>query len=109
MDSLIEITDGATYYDQISAVENAIVMFSADWCPDCLFVKHFIKDLVAQNKKYTWFYVDRDKLLDICIDNEILGIPSFIAYNNGNQIGTFISKDRKNQAQIQEFIDKLEG
>jgi hypothetical protein len=37
----------------------------------------------------------------------VFGIPSFVAFHNGEEIGRFVNKDRKTQEQIQEFINSL--
>ncbi|MDD8056320.1 MAG: thiol reductase thioredoxin, partial [Thomasclavelia ramosa] len=37
----------------------------------------------------------------------ILGIPSFVAYNDKEESGRFVSKLRKTKEEIQAFIDTL--
>lgn len=56
---------------------------------------------------FTFIYVDRDEFIDVCAANDVFGIPSFIAYDNGKELGRFVSKDRKTQEQIEEFIQSL--
>ena len=55
-----------------------------------------------------FIYVDRDQYLDICIQHEVLGIPSFIAYKNGEEKGRFVSKLRKTKHEIDEFLGGLQ-
>lgn len=102
MDKLIEITS----LEQYEAVtkERAIVLFTANWCPDCVFIKPFMGDLVDENPSFTFYVVNRDNFIDLCKDLDILGIPSFIGYNNGGEASRFVSKLRKTKAEIQEFI-----
>ncbi len=107
MKTIIEITSAREYNDLIAKTPKSIVLFSAEWCGDCLFLKQFLNQLVSENQDYQWYYVDRDKLLDICLENGIMGIPSFIAYSQGNKIGTFISKQRKTKEEVQKFINSL--
>lgn len=107
MKTIIEIEKNDDYYKLIDTTPKAIVLFSAQWCGDCLYLKQFLDQLVLENQDYQWFYVDRDKLLDICLENGIMGIPSFIAYSQGKQIGTFISKQRKTKQEVQQFINSL--
>ncbi|NLY80617.1 MAG: thiol reductase thioredoxin, partial [Lysinibacillus sp.] len=33
--------------------------------------------------------------------------PSFLTYHNGNEVGRFVSRDRKTQEEIEAFIDGL--
>lgn len=84
-----------------------IVMFTANWCPDCTFIKPFMPEIEKNNSEYTFYSVDRDELLDMCIDLEITGIPSFIAFADGKEIGRYVNKFRKTKEQIQEFIEGM--
>jgi len=40
-------------------------------------------------------------------DLDIFGIPSFIAYENGIEIGRFVSKLRKTKNEIESFLDTM--
>lgn len=106
MNNLTEILTIEEYNRVIN--DQVIMVFSTTWCPDCHFLKTFIDELVNDNPKWKFYYVDRDKLIDLCIDLEILGIPSFIAYKNGTEVSRFVNKFRKTKEQIQTFIDEIE-
>lgn len=84
-----------------------VVLFSADWCIDCVFIKPFIDEVAEEFNQFTWTYVDRDKFMDICTEQGVMGIPSFIAYENGNRIGDFISTKRKTREEIETFLKSL--
>lgn len=47
-------------------------------------------------------------MVDLCIDLDIMGIPSFIAYKDGLEVSRFVNKLRKTQSDIQAFIDAIE-
>ncbi|SDN03704.1 thioredoxin family protein [Sediminibacillus halophilus] len=87
--------------------EKAIFMFSADWCPDCRVIEPILPEIEAEYKEYTFIYVDRDKFIDLCAELDIFGIPSFLAFDQGEEIGRFVSKDRKTKEEIETFIEKL--
>lgn len=84
-----------------------IFLFSADWCPDCRFIEPFLPEVIQKYNEYTFVYVDRDKFLDLCSELNVFGIPSFIAYEKGRELGRFVSKDRKTQEEIEQFIEGL--
>ncbi len=105
MDKLIEITSLEQF--EKACLEKSIFMFTANWCPDCVFVKPFIGEIVENNPEFTFYQVNRDNFIDLCKDKEIMGIPSFIAYDGGNEIGRFVSKFRKSKEEIQEFVNSL--
>jgi thiol-disulfide isomerase/thioredoxin len=94
-------------YKQVIRGENTILMFSADWCPDCRVIEPILPQLEEENSKYTFYYVDRDEFIDLCAVLNVFGIPSFVAFHNGEEIGRFVNKDRKTQEQIQDFINSL--
>ncbi|UII55224.1 thioredoxin family protein [Cytobacillus spongiae] len=84
-----------------------IFMFSADWCPDCRVIDPVLPEIEAKFNEYVFIYVDRDNYIDLCMDMDIFGIPSFVAFEDGKELGRFVSKDRKTQEQIEEFITGL--
>lgn len=84
-----------------------IVMFTADWCPDCHFIDPFMPEIEAENPGYQFVTVDRDNFMDLAVEYEVMGIPSFIAFKEGQEIGRFVSKLRKTKEQINSFISEL--
>lgn len=72
-----------------------MMVFSTTWCPDCHFLKTFIDELVTENPDWKFYYIDRDQMVDLCIDLEIMGIPSFIAYKEGKEVARLVNKLRK--------------
>lgn len=93
--------------EQFETIKNsgkAIFVFSADWCPDCRFIEPFMPEVEAEFTDFTFTLVDRDQFIDLCIELDVFGIPSFIAFNNGEETGRFVSKDRKTQQEIEAFL-----
>lgn len=84
-----------------------ILFFSATWCPDCAFIKPEMPAIVDEYPEYTFLAVDRDENIDLAGDLNIMGIPSFVAYDNGKEIGRLVNKDRKTRKEVEEFIDSL--
>ena len=84
-----------------------IFLFSANWCGDCRFIEPFMPEVEEKFNDYTFVHIDRDKFIDTCIELDVFGIPSFIAFENGKELGRFVSKDRKTQEEIEHFIQSL--
>ncbi|MCP3741110.1 thioredoxin family protein [Rossellomorea sp. BNER] len=84
-----------------------IFMFSADWCPDCRIIEPILPEIEEKYSEYTLVYVDRDKFIDLCIELDVFGIPSFLAFEDGEELGRFVSKERKTKEEIEKFIDSL--
>ncbi|WP_301108695.1 thioredoxin family protein [Sporosarcina sp.] len=94
-------------FDVLKKQERAIFLFSADWCPDCKVIEPFLPELETKFAEYEFIYVDRDEFIDLCSQLDIFGIPSFIAYSEGRELGRFVSKNRKTKEEIEEFINSL--
>ncbi|MCM3442738.1 thioredoxin family protein [Metabacillus halosaccharovorans] len=94
-------------YKKITQEEKVILMFSADWCPDCRVIEPILPEIEQENSEFTFYYVDRDEYIDLCAELNVFGIPSFVAFHEGKEVGRFVNKDRKSKEQIQEFIDSI--
>ncbi|MEH7387263.1 thioredoxin family protein [Bacillus sp. JJ1521] len=94
-------------YQEIIQNGKNILMFSADWCPDCRFIDPFLPEIESSYADFTFYYVDRDEFIDLCSTLNVFGIPSFVAYENGKEMGRFVSKDRKTKEEIEKFIQGL--
>lgn len=84
-----------------------IFMFSADWCPDCRVIEPILPEIEEKYHQYTFIYVDRDQFIDLCSELDIFGIPSFLAFEGGKELGRLVSKDRKTKEEIESFIESL--
>ncbi|AZP05021.1 thioredoxin family protein [Jeotgalibaca ciconiae] len=87
--------------------ERVVFMFTTTWCGDCTFIKPFIPEIEKNFPEFTFIEVDRDQHLDFAEELSIMGIPSFVAYHNNDIVGRFISKDRKTQEQIEDFLKEV--
>ncbi|MFJ7753457.1 thioredoxin family protein [Peribacillus muralis] len=94
-------------YDALKNEGKHIFLFSATWCGDCRIIEPIMPEIEKKYPHFTFIHVDRDEFIDVCAANDVFGIPSFIAYDNGKELGRYVSKDRKTQEQIEEFIQSL--
>lgn len=84
-----------------------MLFFSAGWCSDCNFIKPHMPAIEAEYSDFQFISVDRDENIDLAVELNVFGIPSFIAYEDGKEIGRFVNKDRKTKEQVEQFIDGL--
>lgn len=94
-------------FEQLRDQGKTIFMFSAGWCPDCRVIEPILPEIEAKYNEYTFVHIDRDNYIDLCQQLDVFGIPSFIAFENGKELGRFVSKDRKTQEEIEQFINGL--
>lgn len=83
---------------------NTVFLFTAGWCPDCRFIDPFMPEVEEKFPNFTFVSVDRDEYIEICQEMDVFGIPSFIVFEQGKETKRFVSKDRKTQQQIEEFL-----
>lgn len=98
MDKLIQLHSLEEFKEAIQ--NKCIIVFSTDWCPDCLYMKTYIEHVVENNPAYQFYYVNRDDMLDLCIELNILG-------DKGQELGRLVSKLRKTEEEVQSFIDSI--
>ncbi|USS87608.1 thioredoxin family protein [Fructilactobacillus hinvesii] len=84
-----------------------MLFFTAGWCPDCNFIKPAMPAIEKDFPEYTFIKVDRDDNIDLCKELDVFGIPSFIAYDDGQEIGRLVNKARKTQTEVETFIKSL--
>lgn len=94
-------------FEQLKNDGKHLFVFSADWCPDCHFADMFLPEIEEKYTEYSFIHVDRDEFIDLCQKLDIFGIPSFVAFYNGEEIGRFVSKDRKTKVEVENFINSL--
>jgi len=84
-----------------------VAIFKADWCSDCKYIDPFIPE-VEQNyaDRLTLVEVDVDAVGDVSQEQNIMGIPSFVAYADGRELVRFVNKLRKSREEIENFLDR---
>lgn len=101
------IQSESDYADIKAADHVSVFVYSAAWCPDCRFIEPFMPKLIEKYADYTFYYIDRDEWIALAQQDMVMGIPSFIAYRSGKELGRFVSKLRKSEAEIDAFLASL--
>lgn len=94
-------------WNELIKNNNVIALFTAGWCPDCRVIEPQMPEIESKYPEYKFLEVDRDQFIDLCSENDIFGIPSFLSFKDGKETGRFVSKDRKTREEIMTFIDGL--
>lgn len=99
------ISNTKEFYSIAESNEISVVYFYANWCPDCFQVKPFLPRLESDYPNITFYQMNRDDDIDLARHLEIYGIPSFLVFKNGEELGRYVDKFRKSYIQVKEFID----
>lgn len=104
---MIEILKEADFRASVAGALPTVAVFKTAWCKDCHYINPFMPDVEKQYEgRLNFIVVDRDDLPDLCSEYNILGIPSFIVFRDGQEITRFVSKLRKTREEIVEFLDR---
>ena len=85
-----------------------VLEFSAGWCPDCRFLDPFMPEIEKDFADSKFYQIDRDGSVDIAKEMNIMGIPSFVVYQDGTEIGRLVNKDRKTKDEVESFLRSLD-
>ena len=98
------------HFDSIIVSEKPVcVLFTADWCPDCVVIKPVMPELEETfASSHDFVSINRDPFMDLCGELNVFGIPSFIVFKAGKEVGRFVSKDRKTKDEIEDFLRRTE-
>jgi thiol-disulfide isomerase/thioredoxin len=91
-------------FEQLKQEGKIVFKFTASWCPDCHFIDPFMEEVEEKFSEFQFVSVDRDQFIELCGQLDIFGIPSFIVFENGEEKGRFVSKDRKTKEEIESFL-----
>lgn len=100
------LTSEAEFNTAINSSEIIIVKFETTWCPDCKRLNMYVDELV-QAFDFNWYSADRDQLPQLGEKFDVLGIPSLLAFKNGEKIG-HLRADNKTQDEIKSYLAELE-
>lgn len=81
-----------------------VLFFTAEWCPDCRFIKPALPSIEDDFPSMTFVAVDRDENIELARELNIFGIPSFVVYRDGQEVGRLVNKDRKTKEQVENFL-----
>ncbi|MEC5421891.1 thioredoxin family protein [Virgibacillus sp. C22-A2] len=95
------------HLSELIKTKDSILYFTAGWCPDCVVIEPILPQIEGEFPDYTFIKVDRDQFINVCQEYNVFGIPSFIAFKNGKESGRLVSKERKTEEEIMQFLKKL--
>lgn len=78
-----------------------LIFLSTEWCGDCRAIKPFVQDIKTEVvKTANWFDADRDDNIEVAKRYNLKGLPSFILFENGQEIDRIGHGERLNPKQV---------
>ncbi len=92
------------YKEKIQNDDKVIVKFFAGWCPDCTRMNMFIDPILEEYKHINWYELNRDDVPEAADENEVMGIPSLLVFQNGEKLAHLHSADAKTPESVTAFL-----
>lgn len=90
-----------TIENHIQSKGRHILFLSADWCGDCRAIKPFVQDMKDTiTKTSSWIDADRDDNLALATAHNMRGIPSFVLFQDGEELSRIGHGERLTPKQI---------
>jgi len=100
-----KITSKEQFDVTIQSSQLTVAVFKADWCSDCKYIDPFMPEIEAEfSEQLTIVEVDVDQVGTVSQEQNIMGIPSFVAYTDGKELVRFVNKLRKSREEIEGFL-----
>ena len=93
----------------IEGEEVIVVYWYTIWCPDCYAIKPHIPQLEKDFPNASFYSINRDTHLRLAKHYGIYGIPSFLVFKDGIEIGRLVNKQRKSYQEVYTFIHNVMG
>lgn len=104
---MLKIVSEEQFQSAVDQDKPTAALFKAAWCKDCHYIDPFMPEIIrSYEPDLNFIELDRDRFPDLCEKLNILGIPSFIVFRNGQEIVRFVSKLRKTREEIERFLDQ---
>lgn len=88
-DEVVDHVEAESKEDIAETVENqekVLVDFYAEWCGPCKMMEPVIDEII-ENTDITVVEVDIDDSQDIATEFGVRGVPTYVAFKNGEQLG----------------------
>ncbi len=81
-----------------------VVDFFAVWCGPCQIMKPVLHKLAAEMNEVNFMAVDVDKFSDIAAKYEVMSIPTFVIYKDGQAL--LAKNGAMSEADLRSWIEK---
>ena len=103
--TITDVCNVSQLEELLSKNEYVVVKFSAEWCGPCKRI-HPLYEKHSNSEKYTsvcFVHVDVDEARDICEKYSIEGMPTFILFQNNEEVSRFAGA---NEGKLNDMLNK---
>ena len=92
---MLNLESEADVLKQIEESPKLILQIGAEWCRPCTVLKLTMKELEPAHLGVTFAYLDADLAQDFVISEKVMSIPTVIAYEGRQKIGSVVGSTKK--------------
>jgi len=94
-------------FDEAVKEGKTVVEVYANWCPDCKRIEPMLESwATAYDSRFTLLRLNRDDIPEVAQRYEVMGIPSFLVFEDGELTTRLLSRDAKTVRQVEDFLEK---
>ncbi|KUO96448.1 thioredoxin family protein [Ferroacidibacillus organovorans] len=99
-----ELTSAHEFKDMIQS-NKTVIEFYADWCPDCKRIDPHLDAWAEQfSGQFAMARINCEAVPEIAEQFEVVGIPSFLAFDRAELVNRLYSRDAKSKQQVESFL-----
>jgi thiol-disulfide isomerase/thioredoxin len=92
-------------FDKAIESGRVVVEVYANWCPDCRRIEgHLMPWAERFADRFAIYRVNRDDVPAVADRYEVMGIPSFLVFQDGELQARLLSRDAKSAKQVEDFL-----
>jgi thioredoxin-like negative regulator of GroEL len=84
-----------------------VVEFIADWCGDFKRIAPDMPEITQSFTNYQFAEIDVDSEQQVAERYNVKGIPTFIVFEEGKEVGRLPSRDAKTKEQVMDFLNSM--
>ena len=84
------VTDATFTTEVLESDKPVLVDFTAAWCPPCRLMNPILDELGAERDDIKIVSVDADTEQELAARYSVLGLPTFMLFNNGAPVQTLV-------------------
>ena len=104
MKTLPKINNMEEYDNVIENNDKVIIYWNTKWCPDCFVSRRFMPIIVNDFEDFEFYQIEKNQNLELAAHLNIYGVPSFLVFVKGVEVGRLVNKRRKSYNEVKEFI-----
>ena len=104
--ALNPVTNSNFTAEVLESEKPVLVDFWAAWCPPCRLMNPILDELNAERDDIKVVSVDADTEQELAAQYGILGLPTFVLFNNGAPVGQFVGArpKRKLESELEQAL-----